>query len=385
MRQWLVFFGALVVCPLVGAEGEFSPEAIDFFEREVRPVLVEHCLECHGPEKQKLGLRLDSREAMLKGSENGPVLAPGNVAGSRVIQVIQYTGETKMPPTGKLPEDVIAKLAHWVELGAPWPAEAEAGGPAAAEKLSMPEKVAAARASHWAFQPVRMPPLPEVKQREWPCTDPDYFVLARLEQAGLAPSPAADRRTLLRRVYFDLSGLPPTFEEVQAFEQDTNPQAYERVVDKLLASPQYGERWARYWLDLARYSDTKGYVFQEERDFAFSHTYRDYVIRAFNEDLPYDRFIREQLAADQLDLGEDKRPLAGMGFLTLGRRFIGNIDDITDDRIDVTTRSFLGLTVGCARCHDHKYDPIASADYYSLYGVFRSSVEPGEWPLIETP
>jgi hypothetical protein len=213
----------------------------------------------------------------------------------------------------------------------------------------------------------------------------DAFILARLEAKGLKPAPPADRRTLVRRVTFDLTGLPPTAQEVAAFEADASPDAFAKVVDRLLASPAYGERWGRHWLDVARYADTKGYVFTEERRFPYAYTYRNYVIRAFNEDLPYDRFILEQLAADRMPHGEDSRPLAAMGFLTLGRRFLNNVHDIIDDRIDVVSRGLLGLTVACARCHDHKYDPIPQKDYYSLYGVFASSVEPKELPLVGGP
>jgi hypothetical protein len=224
--------------------------------------------------------------------------------------------------------------------------------------------------------------VPSVKNERWPQTPIDAFVLAKLEQKGLTPSERADKRTLLRRVTFDLTGLPPTDQEVNAFVSDTSPDAFPQVVERLLASPHYGERWGRHWLDVARYSDTKGYVFEEERRYPYAYTYRDYVIRAFNEDLPFDRFIIEQLAADQLPLGDDKRPLAAMGFLTLGRRFLNNQADIIDDRIDVVSRGLMGLTVGCARCHDHKYDPIPTKDYYSLYGVFASSSEPSEKPTL---
>jgi hypothetical protein len=232
---------------------------------------------------------------------------------------------------------------------------------------------------------VSKPAVPAVKARGWAWTPIDAFVLARLEGQGLAPAPEADRRTLIRRVYFDLIGLPPTPEEVDAFVNDPGANAYEKLVERLLASPQYGERWGRHWLDVARYADTKGYVFTEERRYPYSYTYRDYVIRSFNEDLPYDQLILQQLAADQLPLGDDKRPLAAMGFLTLGRRFLNNQHDIIDDRIDVTMRGLQGLTVACARCHDHKFDPIPTRDYYSLYGVFASSVEPAELPLLGEP
>ena len=226
---------------------------------------------------------------------------------------------------------------------------------------------------------------PEVSRADWIGTPIDAFILSRLDQAGLTPSPPADRRTLIRRLSFDLRGLPPMPQEVRAFVADTRPDAYECLIEQFLASGQYGERWGRHWLDVARYADTKGYVFEESRRFPYAYTYRDYVIRAFNEDLPYDRFILEQLAADRLDLGEDKRPLAALGFLTLGRRFLNRQDDIIDDRIDVVSRGLLGLTVSCARCHDHKFDPIPASDYYAFYGMFRSTHTPDTLPLISAP
>jgi hypothetical protein len=237
--------------------------------------------------------------------------------------------------------------------------------------------------SHWAFQAVRKPALPAVKHTGWVASPIDGFIMARLEAAGLGPSPAADRRMLIRRATFDLHGLPPTPGEVAAFEADASHDAFARLVDRLLASPRYGERWGRYWLDVARYADTKGYVrLNENPNYGCAWTYRDYVIRVFNEDLPYDQFILQQLAADQLPLGEDRRPLAAMGFLTLGERFINSQHDIIDDRIDVVTRGLLGLTVSCARCHDHKFDPIPTRDYYALHGVFASSLEPRVPPMI---
>ncbi len=355
----------------------FSAESIEYFEKNVRPILAERCVECHGAETQKSGLRLDSRAAVLLGGENGPAITPGDPNTSRLAEAIRRTGEIKMPPDAPLPDAEIEVLLQWITMGAPWPNES-------VNKLlpkTMDERLADARANHWAFQPVRPPDVSDSADE----SAVDRIVRARLDAEGLAPVEIADRRTLIRRLSFDLIGLPPTFEEVEAFVNDESTDAYANLVDRLLASPRFGERWGRYWLDIARYSDTKGYVFQEERNYAFSHTYRDYVIRAYNEDLPYDQFIVQQIAADKLELGDDKRPLAAMGYLTLGRRFIGVLDDIIDDRIDVVTRGFMGLTVTCARCHDHKYDPIPAADYYSLYGVFRSSNEPGELPLIETP
>jgi hypothetical protein len=342
----------------------------------VRPLLADNCLSCHGPQKQKAGLRLDSRAALLAGSSNGPVVQPGQPDASALVRAIRYDGETKMPPKGKLPAAAIEALTTWVRMGAPWPDTPAATGP---------DPVAVVRHSHWAFQPVRKPWVPAVWNTPWTQTPIDHFILAELEKQGMSPSPPADRRTLLRRATFDLTGLPPTPAEVAAFEADPSPDAFARAVDRLLASPAYGERWGRHWLDVARYADTKGYVFTEERRFPYAYTYRDYVIHAFNEDLPFDQFIVQQLAADRLPLGDDQRPLAAMGFLTVGRRFLNNQPDIIDDRIDVACRGFLGLTVTCARCHDHKFDPIPTRDYYSLYGVFASSEEPRQLPLLGKP
>ena len=249
--------------------------------------------------------------------------------------------------------------------------------------IALPDPREQAR-KHWAFQPVHRPATPPVRNLSWARNPVDLFVLASMEANGLEASPAADRRTLMRRASFVLTGLPPTLEEVAAFETDSSPEAFDRVMDRLLDSPRYGERWGRHWLDIARYADTKGYVFEEERRYPYAYTYRDWVIRSFNNDKPYDRFLVEQIAGDFMATPEDPTPLAAMGFLTLGRRFLNNPHDIIDDRLDVVMRGTLGLTIGCARCHDHKYDPIPSADYYSLYGVFASSHEPAEKPLLGT-
>jgi hypothetical protein len=349
-----------------------------FFELKVRPLLVARCFRCHGEKEQKGGLRLDSAEA-LYGKPDEAVVKPGHPENSRLMEVISYKEDPKMPPDGRLPEADSQTLREWIRRGAYFPAKA---GAAPAGLLSSPEGVVRAKKTMWSLQPVTTPVPPRVKNPEWVKSPIDQFVLAKLEENGLTPSPAVDRRTLLRRLSFDLLGLPPTYAEVQAFDRDRSPQAIERVVDRLLASPLYGERWGRHWLDVARYSDTKGYVFTEERRYPFSYTYRDYVIDAFNKDLPFDRFILEQLAADQLDLGSDHGALAAMGFLTVGRRFSNNINDIIDDRIDVVSRGLMGLSVTCARCHDHKFDPIPTDDYYSLYGVFANSPEPAELPLL---
>jgi hypothetical protein len=377
------FIAALAILgsgSLAAAADKPSPEQLEFFEKKVRPILVENCLSCHGAKKQEFGLRLDSRAAVLKGSDGGAVVVSGDPEKSSLIEAVRYAGPTKMPPEDKgkkLPDEAIEALTAWVKMGLPWP-----DGPAPAAKAL---SVADVRAKHWSFQPVQKPEPPKVEQSSWVKTPVDAFILARLEEKKLRPARPADKRTLIRRATLDLIGLPPTPEEVAAFEADRSLKAYENLIDRLLASPHYGERWGRHWLDVARYADTKGYVFVEERRFPYSYTYRDYVIRSFNEDLPYDQFVAQQLAADLLPLGDDKRPLAALGFLTLGRRFLNNQQDIIDDRIDVTMRGLQGLTVACARCHDHKFDPIPQKDYYSLYGVFDSCVEPKELPLVGQP
>jgi hypothetical protein len=368
----------LLLLPLPSAAAGPSPEGIDFFEKKVRPVLAEHCYACHGPKSEpaKGGLRLSSRDGWRKGGGRGPAVRENDPDGSLLINAVRHADPAlRMPPDKKLTDAQVADLAAWVRMGAPDP-RTGAGTPD-------PGSIAERARRHWAFQPVRRPDVPAVRDPAWVRTPVDAFVLANLERHGLRPSPPAGRRALIRRVTFDLTGLPPTPEEVEAFESDGSPGAYGRVVERLLASPAYGERWGRHWLDVARYADTKGYVSNEaDNRYFHAYTYRDYVIRAFNDDLPFDQFIREQLAADQLPPGADNRSLAALGFLTLGRRHLNSQPEILDDRIDVVTRGLLGLTVGCARCHDHKYDPVPAEDYYSLYGVFLSSPEPEEGPLL---
>ncbi|MDG3006707.1 PSD1 and planctomycete cytochrome C domain-containing protein [Paludisphaera mucosa] len=372
---------AMLISPLV-ANGEEpaagakpTADAVAFFETSIRPVLVESCQKCHGPEKQKADFRVDSREAILKGGSLGPAVVPGKPAESPMVQALAHAGDEglKMPPAGKLSEPAIQALTRWVEMGAPW-GDAAAGPSASAADPAR---------DHWAFQPLKPAPAPDVHDRAWVRSSLDARILARLEQEGMTPSPAVDRRTLLRRASLDLLGVPPTLDEIRVFEADPSPDAFAKVVDRLLASPLYGERWGRHWLDVARYADTKGYVFQEERKYPYAFTYRDYVIDAFNADVPFDRFVVEQLAADQLPADGDTKRLAAMGFLTVGRRFLQDKNEIIDDRIDLVGRGLLGLTVACARCHDHKFDPIPTEDYYSLYGVFASSIEPAELPRLD--
>ncbi|MBC7807103.1 MAG: PSD1 domain-containing protein [Akkermansiaceae bacterium] len=362
-----------------------TPEALAFFETKIRPVLADNCYSCHGKNAQIAGLRMDSREALLKGGDSGTSLVPGDPEKSLLLQVVQHSGKIKMPQGGKLKDNEIADIAEWIKMGAPWTAKSPptpntGGGGASkgripASPLTPPVLGVGGPPKLWSLQPVKKPALPAVKNTAWCKLPVDRFVLARLEAKNIAPMPPADKRTLLRRVTYDLTGLPPTLAETTAFLGDKSPDAYEQAVNRLLASPRYGERMARLWLDVARYADTKGYMFQEDRNYPNAYTYRDWVTDAFNRDTPYDEFVVRQLAADRLPPGDDKSNLAALGFLTVGRRFLNNVPDIIDDRIDVTMRGFQGFTVACARCHDHKFDPIPTQDYYSLYSVFASTKE----------
>ena len=348
-----MFLRSLLVALAVTALG-WGQEPGDYFESNVRPVLSQNCFACHTASKLG-GLQLDTREHLLKGGNSGPAIVPGDPDRSLLIQVLRHTHERiKMPPQGKLSDAAVAGLAAWVKNGAVWPAETVAPKPAG-------YTITAAQRAFWAFRPVRMPPIPAVADKRWPKSPIDRFILARLEAEGLKPAAPADRGALIRRVTFDLIGLPPTPAEVDAFFSDRSPNAWTKVVDRLLASPHYGERWARHWLDLARYADGNLGA-SKDTPYANAYRYRDWVIRAFNSDMPYDRFVKAQLAADQLG---DQADLPALGFLSLG----GD----ANERLDVTTRALLGLTVGCAQCHDHKYDPIPTQDYYSLLGVFRGS------------
>jgi mono/diheme cytochrome c family protein len=351
-----------------------------FFENKIRPLLTKNCYKCHSTESLKLKgeLLLDTREGVLKGGATGPAIVPGDPEKSLLIKAVRYTDpDLQMPPKGdKLSDEQINDLVTWVKMGAPDP---RTGKAVAKSKNSGKD--------HWSFQPVRRPSIPVTDHASRIANPIDAFIVTRLEEKGMTLSPPADKRTLIRRAYYDLIGLPPTPEEVQAFVDDSSTDAFATVVDRLLASPRYGERWGRHWLDVARYSDTKGEI-KRQRDtpvYPFAWTYRDYVIKAFNDDKPFDRFIIEQIAADKLPLGKDNSALAALGFLTLGERFQNNENDIINDRIDVVTKGFLGLTVTCARCHDHMFDPIPTQDYYSLHGIFKSSPEPKVHPVLGDP
>ncbi len=368
---------------LAGLAASPTPAQVQFFESRIRPILADNCYKCHSQhaDKLKASLLLDTRDGLLNGGDSGPAIVPGDPDKSLLIKAVRYTdADLQMPPKGKKLSDAqVSDLVAWVKMGAPDPRLA-AINPAVAEKV-----YSSADKNHWAWQPVKKPSTPSVGAGFSPNSPIDNFILAKLEQKELKPNPPADKRTLIRRATFDLTGLPPTSEEVQEFVRDDSAEAFARVVDRLLASPQYGERWGRHWLDVARYSDTKGQVKRQREDpnYPFAWSYRDYVIRSFNEDKPYNLFILEQIAADKIP-SSAKNPanLAALGFLTLGERFMGMQNDIINDRIDTVTKGFLALTVSCARCHDHKFDPIPTRDYYSLHGIFASCAEPQVEPVI---
>ena len=386
-RPLLLVALAAASAPAFGAvTAEPSPEQAAFFESKIRPILTDNCYKCHSLEKGKSkgGLTLDTREGLLKGGEDGPAIKPGNPADSPLIKAINYQDkDLQMPPSkdgGKLADTQIAALTEWVKMGAPDPRKDEV-------KSKLTGLTDKAR-QHWAYQPVTKPAQPAVKNRAWCRTAVDTFILAKIEEKGMLPMPDVSREALLRRATYDLTGLPPSPQEMQNFLSDESPSAYAKVIERLLASPAYGERWGRYWLDTARYADTIGgdkNAKKMDYRFPYAWTYRDYVIKAFNDDKPYDQFITEQLAADKLpDIKPDDARMAALGFLTVGERF-QNQNDVINDRIDTVTKGFLGLTVACARCHDHKFDPIPTKDYYALHGVFASSVEPAEKPIIAMP
>ena len=376
-RLWAAFaplVGLAALAPHAAAEGAAkpSPEAVAFFESKVRPVLAENCFNCHGPKKQRGGLRLDARAPALAGGDRGPALVPGKPEQSLLLKAVRHEDDLKMPPTKKLPREQVAALRRWVQMGAPWPG-AEAAAKAAPARAGY--QISAKDRAHWAFQPVRRPAVPAVKDGAWPRNPVDSFVLARLEAKGLRPNPPASRRELIRRAYYDLTGLPPTPAEVEAFVADPRPDAYERLLDRLLESPHYGETWGRHWLDLVRFAETNSY----ERDNPKPHAwrYRDYVIRAFNADKPYDQFVREHLAGDELP-GHDADALIATGYYRLGIWDDEPTDpeqaryDGLDDIVATTGQVFLGLTFDCARCHDHKIDPVPQKDYYGLLAFFRN-------------
>jgi hypothetical protein len=345
-----------------------------FFEKQVRPLLIKHCYQCHSSEAKVLkgGLHLDSRAGWMKGGDSGPAIVPGAPDKSLLIEAIRYES-LEMPPRGKLPEAEIAVLERWVRMGAPDPR----ADPAPA---SPSRAVFDARRSHWAFRPIGEPSVPRVRHETWPRSDVDRFILARLESEGLTPVADADRPTLLRRVFFDLVGLPPTPADIASFLADETPDAFEKIVDSLLGRPEFGQCWGRHWLDIARYADSNG----SDENFTFydAWRYRNYVIDAFGADKPFDRFLTEQLAGDLLPFRaqqERDENIVATGFLVVGPKVIGATDkeqllvDVIDEQLDTIGKAFLGLTIGCARCHDHKFDPISARDYYALAGILAST------------
>ena len=368
-------FALVLVCSstLLSAEPQASPEDLAYFENRIRPLLVEHCHKCHGARKQESGLRLDDRGMMLSGGDRGAAVNLQDPSASLLLKAVRHEGDLKMPPEKKLPQGTIAELAEWIRRGAPWPAGAKTAATLRSGPITSEER------AFWSFQQPREGSVPEVKRLEHVHTPIDRFVTAACEAAGVAPAQPTDKRTLVRRASFDLTGLPPELNDVQAFLDDESPDAFPRVIDRLLASPAYGERWGRHWLDVVRYADTAG----ETADYPVreAYRYRDYVIRAFNDDKPYDQFVREQIAGDILARTAPRDKYAELvtatGYLAISRRFgfdSENYQHLTiQDTIDSLGQTFLGLTLGCARCHDHKFDPVTTSDYYALYGIFESS------------
>ena len=364
-----------------------APQEADFFELRIRPLLAQKCYQCH-TQQASGGLRLNSRKAMLQGGAHGPAIVPGNPSQSLLIQSVNGSHENlRMPLGGQLADREVEYLVHWVEMGAPWP-DAGPVRPSATDQEN--EFVTEKDKQYWAFQSSRRPAIPQIKSLDWPQTPIDHFILARLEEQGMTPVAPASRRELIRRLTFDLIGLPPRPEEVDAFVSEVSPQAYARLVDRLLESPRYGERWARHWLDVARYAEDDVYGGEQPSQYDNAWRYRDWVVQAFNQDLPYDRFVRAQIAGDLLEEKQPDQLVAGTGFLSLGVWYYGGIPspqaraEERFDRIDAVTQGFLGLTVGCARCHDHKYDPISFEDYWALDGIFSSTVY-HEHPLADQP
>lgn len=378
VRLLLAFLAILTATfPFARAAAADDEAALDFFEKKVRPVLANNCYNCHSAFNNSMGgLRVDDRNGLIQGGGRGPAVVPGDPEKSRLIQAIRQTNdELKMPPKKKLTDAEIADLTKWITDGAAWP---EPKLPASVGKSA--EEYERLRKEHWAWQPLRPVTPPPVRDAAWGRDDLDKFILARLEEKGLAPVADAKRLAFIRRVTFDITGLPPTPEEIDSFVEDESTDAFEKVVDRLLASPAYGERWGRHWLDVARYGESTG----SARNLPMPHAwrYRDYVIDAFNRDKPYVQFLREQIAGDLLPANsprEKAEQLVATGFLALGvkdvnQRFkVRYIMDNVDEQIDTVTRSILAVTASCARCHDHKFDPVPTTDYYALAGIFRSS------------
>lgn len=367
---------------IVSTQGLLADDDVDqaghaFFEKKIRPVLVRYCYECHGEEKQESDLRLDNYKDLMRGGGTGPAVVPNNLDESLIIHVLKYEDEEiQMPPEQKLSNEIIGDFISWIEMGAPHP-------DSLTTKIEPREDAVdwEIERKFWSFQPINDPKIPTTKNNSWARQSIDSFILANLEKEGLTPAPEADKTTLIRRVTFALTGLPPTPEEVNAFLTDRSDQAYEKLIDRLLDSTAYGERWGRFWLDVVRYADSNG--LDENIAHGNAWRYRDYVIKAFNDDMPFDQFITEQIAGDLLESSDDitasNRRLVATGFLVLGPKVLAEGDeeklamDIIDEQIDTIGRAFMGMTIGCARCHDHKFDPISTEDYYALASIFKST------------
>ncbi|MCH9022132.1 MAG: PSD1 domain-containing protein, partial [Planctomycetes bacterium] len=358
---------------------QIKPEQIEFFEKKIRPVLMGSCFKCHGGEKTNNGLRLDHLSHMTKGGNTGPAIIPGHPEKSLLIQAIRRTHkDLKMPPKKPLDDRVIADLVQWIKIGAPWP---ESPNTNIDKQKNLPA------IDHWSFKPLTHPAPPQTKNDSWSITPIDRFILASLKTNNLKPNAPADKRTLIRRATFDLIGLPPTPKEIDDFLNDDLPGAFRVVVERLLASKHYGERWGRHWLDVVRYADTAG----DNSDYPVPqlYRYRNYVIDSFNQDKPYNLFVQEQIAGDLMDSrdeDEKNQRLIATGYIAISRRFGSQINGYPqhltiEDTIDNLGKTFLGLTISCARCHDHKFDPVSMQDYYGLYGFFSSTRYP--FPGIE--
>ncbi len=371
-KQCFYVLLALQFFVLTAVGQDFPRAQLDHFEKSIRPLLIDNCIACHGPQRQEGELRLDSREAILRGGVRGPAYNADDPKHSLILEAVRHENDLEMPPEKELTASQIRGLERWISQGVAWP-----------KTFELPVELDPTK--HWSFQPITRPTPPTIAGLPESVLPIDRFIIRRLMDADLTMNPPADRISLMRRAYQDTIGLPPTPEQAAAFLNDDSPTAYATMVDSLLESPQFGVHWARMWMDIARYADNKGYIFYLNREFQWAYTYRDYLIESFNEDRSFKQMILEQLAADQLELAEDQRPLRAMGFVTLGDYFVNNKYDMIDDRIDVITRGLMGLTVTCARCHDHKFDPIPTADYYSLYGVLNSSHDPIVPPLYASP
>ena len=385
MKLGKLFSNAILLASCALAQ---SPNTPEFFENKIRPILVNNCFSCHTNTAMG-GLRLDSAEAMLKGgSKRGAAVTAGDPDKSALILAIRHSDpdpKFRMPMGNKLKDAEIEALTSWVKAGAVWPKAIPTAAKVNGKFVIFPEQK-----KFWSMLPLKQPDLPTVKDTKWGRTNIDRFVLSKLEKENLKPVRFATRTDLIRRAYLDLTGLPPSYEEIQAFLKDTSPDAYSKIIDKLLASPHYGERWGRVWLDVARYGEDDYRSLDPMRrgfnPYPNAYIYRDWVIQAFNDDMPYDLFVKSQIAGDLLDAKMRHKTLPGTGFIGLGPWYYDNGStevtraDERHDRVDVVSRGFLGLTVACARCHDHKYDPIPQTDYYALAGIF-SNVTYEEYPM----